>query len=68
MTSGLVTVVPQPEAMWDAAVAIANRVPVHLRTQDALHAACAQLNNMSLATFDYDLAETARAESIEVVP
>jgi uncharacterized protein len=68
LDDGLLSVVPQPEAMWDEAVAIADRVAVHLRTQDALHAACAKLHGISLATFDGDLAAAARAEGVDVVP
>lgn len=68
LDDGLLSVVPQPEAMWDEAVAIAERVAVHLRTQDALHAACAKLHGISLATFDGDLTAAAHAEGIDVVP
>lgn len=65
---GLLTIVPQPEAMWDEAVAIARRVLVHIRTQDALHAACAKIMGRGLATFDDDLAAAGRAEGIDVFP
>jgi predicted nucleic acid-binding protein len=68
LDDGLLVLVPQPEAMWDEAVAITERVAVHLRTQDALHAACARLNGIGLATFDGDLTAAARAEGIDVVP
>ncbi len=40
LDDGLLSVVSQPDVMWDEAVAIAARVTVHLRTQDALHAMC----------------------------
>jgi predicted nucleic acid-binding protein len=65
---GMLSIVPQPDTMWNEAVAVADRVAVHLRTQDALHAACAKLNGISLATFDGDLAAAARAEGVDVVP
>lgn len=68
LDEGLMTVVPQPDAMWDEAVAIAARVAVHLRTQDALHAACAKLNGLGLATFDGDLASAGRDEGIAIIP
>ena len=68
INDGSMTVMPQPEAMWTEAVAIAERVAVHLRTQDALHAACATLAGVALATFDSDLAAAARAEGIDVIP
>ncbi len=67
LEEGLLTVTPQPEAIWHEAVEIAQRVTVHLRTQDALHAASAKLAGAGLATFDGDLAEAARAEAIDVV-
>ena len=68
LDDGLICIVPQPDAMWSEAVTIAARVTVHLRTQDALHAACAKLNGLGLATFDGDLAAAARAEGVEVIP
>jgi predicted nucleic acid-binding protein len=68
VADGLLVLVPQPPAMWDEAVALADRVAVHLRTQDALHAACAHLNGLGLATFDDDLAQAARSEAMDVRP
>lgn len=67
LDDGLLSLVAQPEAMWDEAVAIAERVAVHLRTQDALHAACARLNGIGLATFDDDLAAAAKSEGLDVI-
>jgi predicted nucleic acid-binding protein len=68
LQDGLLTIMPQPDAMWQEAVAIADRVSVHVRTQDALHAACAKLAGIGLATFDNDLAATAKSEGIDVIP
>jgi len=68
LADGLLTVVAQPDAMWNEAVALADRVAVHLRTQDALHAACAKLAGHGLASFDSDLTAAARAEGIDVIP
>ena len=68
VTDGLLVLVPHPPDMWNEAVAIADRVSVHLRTQDALHAACAKLNGLGLATFDADLAAAARSEGLSVLP
>ena len=68
LDDGFLSMVPQPEAMWDEAVTIAARVAVHLRTQDALHAACAKLNSIGLATFDHDLATSGRFEGLDVIP
>lgn len=68
LDEGFLSLVPQPAAMWDEAVAIADRVAVHLRTQDALHTACAKLNGNGLATFDRDLADASRAEGVDVIP
>jgi predicted nucleic acid-binding protein len=65
---GDLVIVPQPDALWTEAVVIADRVAVHLRTQDALHVACAKLTGSSLATFDGDLTAAARAEGIDVIP
>ena len=68
LDENLLVVVPQPAEIWDEAVAIAARVSVHLRTQDAIHAACAKLNAVGMATFDSDLAAAARAEGVDVIP
>ncbi len=68
LDDGSLMITPQPDAIWHEAVAIAERVAVHLRTQDALHAACAKLASVGLATFDSDLAAAAKAEGIDVVP
>lgn len=68
IADGLVVVIPEPAGLWDEAVRIADRVSVHLRTADALHAAWARLSGHDLATFDGDLAAAARAEGVDVVP
>jgi len=64
---GLLSVVPEPVGVWDEAVRIADRVAVHLRTADALHAAWAKLSHCGLATFDSDLAAAATAEGIDII-
>lgn len=68
IADGSLTLIPQSDAIWSEAVTIADRVAVHLRTQDALHVACAKLAGVALATFDNDLATAARAEGIHVIP
>ena len=68
IAEGLVVVIPEPTGLYDEAVRIAERVSVHLRTADALHAAWARLTGHSLATFDGDLAAAARSEGVDVVP
>jgi predicted nucleic acid-binding protein len=68
IADGLVVVIPEPVGLYDEAVRIADRVSVHLRTADALHAAWARLTGHGLATFDGDLAAAARAEGVDVLP
>lgn len=68
LADGQVQMVAHVENWWDAAVSVARRVRVALRTQDAYHAACALALGAELITFDADLADAARELGVIVVP
>ena len=67
VSRGLLIVMPEPVGVWLEAVAIAERVAVHLRTAYAIHVAWAKFCGAGLLTFDHDLAAAARAEGIDAL-
>ena len=66
--AGYVLVEPLPRSVFIEARLLAERVPGHLRTGDALHLVMAKRLNLPVATFDVGMRAAVIADGIAVRP